>query len=519
MDSNLKTLDKDLMLELECPVCLEYLTPPIVICENGHSICNACKNKLTRCPNCRKPFLNVRNLALESLTRAVVPTAEKPVVVEKTYKCPFAQISNEDCSWNGKLKNMKKHIRNFHDHPRDAHSSEGSFNVILTSLSQSRHYRKAQFVNDEVFYITWEIKDGNFYCAVLNIGSQSNASNFSYQFSLSSKNESKKISMIFPMKSIEEDLERILKPGQCVLLHYETVLEFLDTHNHLSCEFEIKATSSIKSFAGSVVQKNQNMATNGESSSENSSHNGFDNSRGRGGRGGRRGRGGRQGRGGRRGHDENSRGGFFKPSRFGWSMSDIQDDAHYRLERAESARDDSVFEKIARSFEENASSRSSARHLSISSQSSVSSIGSNSCEQHPRHRNVAAKERDVRTMSSQASSESKPTKATGKSPEVMNQACKAPTGNTSSGLYPKLFTTKSTEEKPVVCNTSQASNVLPTENVRLSVEKTPTAPPEELWRCPLCNQNATKKKHNLTEIGRVMPPGKTWLCPMCGYWR
>jgi hypothetical protein len=62
-------ISKSLLDALECPVCLEYMTPPITMCSSGHSLCQACRPRLTRCPTCRRPLLGIRNYALEHLAR------------------------------------------------------------------------------------------------------------------------------------------------------------------------------------------------------------------------------------------------------------------------------------------------------------------------------------------------------------------------------------------------------------------------------------------------------------------
>ena len=39
--------------QLECLLCLEIMTPPIVVCSNGHMICVKCKPNLKKCHFCR----------------------------------------------------------------------------------------------------------------------------------------------------------------------------------------------------------------------------------------------------------------------------------------------------------------------------------------------------------------------------------------------------------------------------------------------------------------------------------
>ena len=56
---------------MECPVCLDYLQPPIFLCQNGHSVCTNCKSKLTACPTCRAIMCNTRCIVLEHIIKKI----------------------------------------------------------------------------------------------------------------------------------------------------------------------------------------------------------------------------------------------------------------------------------------------------------------------------------------------------------------------------------------------------------------------------------------------------------------
>ena len=61
-------LSKEVLEQLECPVCMQYMLPPITLCGNGHNICSSCKQKIQKCPTCREPLSDtLRNRALEKL--------------------------------------------------------------------------------------------------------------------------------------------------------------------------------------------------------------------------------------------------------------------------------------------------------------------------------------------------------------------------------------------------------------------------------------------------------------------
>lgn len=52
----------------ECPVCFDYVLPPILQCQSGHLVCNQCRQKLSCCPTCRGPLSpSIRNLAMEKV--------------------------------------------------------------------------------------------------------------------------------------------------------------------------------------------------------------------------------------------------------------------------------------------------------------------------------------------------------------------------------------------------------------------------------------------------------------------
>ncbi|XP_034746547.1 E3 ubiquitin-protein ligase Siah2-like isoform X1 [Etheostoma cragini] len=52
----------------ECPVCFDYVLPPILQCQAGHLVCNLCRQKLSCCPTCRGPLTpSIRNLAMEKV--------------------------------------------------------------------------------------------------------------------------------------------------------------------------------------------------------------------------------------------------------------------------------------------------------------------------------------------------------------------------------------------------------------------------------------------------------------------
>ena len=258
MNSLPRDLDQGLLKELECPVCFECMVPPITICENGHNICPKCRPKLSNCPSCTKPFLDVRNLALESLSRQAITVEgqQTPVRFPHNVDCPFARISKDICPWKGPVTGIKDHVKVFHKNLNDTFEVSGVFTVVLTGLSPSQHYRKAVFIADELFYIYWRIKDGSFYCAVFYVGEQEKSSNYKYRFVLTTDSDNMKISMSFPTRSILENVEELFHSGDCVILNYNTLLKFINPNMNLECEFQINAIELATDISDGVYQPN-----------------------------------------------------------------------------------------------------------------------------------------------------------------------------------------------------------------------------------------------------------------------
>jgi len=256
MNSLPKDLDRGLLQELECPVCYEFMAPPITMCENGHSICPKCKPVLNNCPSCQKPFLPVRNLALESLYRQAITEEDQrpPARFPHNVECPFAKISKDICPWKGPVTGIKDHVKLCHKNPNDTFEVSGVFTVVLTDLSPTQHYRKAVFIADELFYIYWRIKDGSFYCIVFYVGEQEKCSNYTYRFVLTTDSDNRKISMSFPTRSIMENLEEFLHSGDYVILNYNTALKFINQNMNLECEFQINAIELAEGISDGVSQ-------------------------------------------------------------------------------------------------------------------------------------------------------------------------------------------------------------------------------------------------------------------------
>ncbi|XP_072395360.1 uncharacterized protein [Diabrotica undecimpunctata] len=85
-------MNDNLLKIVECPICFEYMAPPIHQCITGHSICPKCKEIVKECPTCKQGFGNTQNYALVEIMQHL------------NYPC-----KNKNCKFLGKYTDIKQH--------------------------------------------------------------------------------------------------------------------------------------------------------------------------------------------------------------------------------------------------------------------------------------------------------------------------------------------------------------------------------------------------------------------------
>ena len=234
MDGVSRALLEDLLKDLECPVCMQYMVPPIKMCTNGHNICNKCRETVQCCPTCRAKFLDIRNVALENIAiRQKYPCANREsgcldlLSVENIakhqaaclygkIKCPFHLV--EFCPWKGLKNDLKEHAKAAHK----KHVWEGSGFI-------SPHYTWSfwmLFCFDDLFMYHFKKRDGGYYAAVQLIGTSSEASKYKCEFTLRAANGIERISKTFLVRGYSEDFGTIFSSRKCFNLDAETVKIF-----------------------------------------------------------------------------------------------------------------------------------------------------------------------------------------------------------------------------------------------------------------------------------------------------
>ena len=238
MDDLSPAADEVLLRDLECPVCMEYMVPPIHLCTNGHNICSKCRERVQLCPTCRAEFSQTRNVALENIARRLkYPCANRQsgclgrfsiehillhqaVCVYGKIKCPFH--IHWHCPWVGFKSDLKKHV--LAAHPQSFFES-----------SKMRFLKLEGFVilscYGELFMYKQLFQDGEFYGAVQLIGTSSEASKYKCVFTLRASNGIEQISKTFLVRSYTEDWKTSFNSGKCLRLAEVTVRKFCVENN------------------------------------------------------------------------------------------------------------------------------------------------------------------------------------------------------------------------------------------------------------------------------------------------
>ena len=209
----------EVLSQYECPVCLDYITPPILQCFNGHVLCGECLGKLSpkRCPTCRAgmPIKEIRNYPLERMILTlglrfpckykdmgckVTGLIREKVIHEqhctfKPYLCPR---SYGECTWSGTVQHVIPHLN-------DVHKSDYNFGNRMSLSLNIRHltidqafniYSIVEFDGQQfIWCYIRSIESNNFIFKnfLVFIGEESEANNYRYKFNIENKSDGKQM--------------------------------------------------------------------------------------------------------------------------------------------------------------------------------------------------------------------------------------------------------------------------------------------------------------------------------------
>jgi len=249
-------ISNDLLLELECPVCMDYMLPPITMCESGHNICNSCKASMDNCPSCRGKFTDIKNLSLEKMCwkvqfpckhakngcKDVLPldaiTKHQTECPYELYKCPFS-CTGLECSWEGFIADMENHIRSKHVEANDTRDVHGTHKVRLPKFETASAWCQALFTMKEVFFRLSYVQDGFLYCCVFYVGPKDKAPNYSYRLTIENTEGKGSVSSCHQTTGYKCDIDETIQKGNCAVFHLGFAKTCVNEENELVIEEEI----------------------------------------------------------------------------------------------------------------------------------------------------------------------------------------------------------------------------------------------------------------------------------------
>ncbi|PSN33228.1 hypothetical protein C0J52_23649 [Blattella germanica] len=225
---------QDLVQELECPICLEYMIPPITVCENGHSICNSCKPGLDKCPNCRGNLMAAINRPMENLSQQITHPCKNrdygcAVHVLLDFKeqhekectlsprnCPLYGLifdflgpwlripSDFKCSWIGLHSALGTHLENDHyalDHiPSQLYLSIDEANCFLF------------YIDGNLFYCFSRAVNSCLRVMVMFLGSPEKANNYKYKVTIKTQDDEQFMSILIRQVPMGKFLKKLACP-------------------------------------------------------------------------------------------------------------------------------------------------------------------------------------------------------------------------------------------------------------------------------------------------------------------
>jgi hypothetical protein len=173
------------MEQMQCPLCKDRITAPIIFCEKRHNVFFTCRESLDECPNCSQQFSGIRNINLEKISswsNFSCPHLEKGCSVMdlvglmadylanwvyKKATCPLNKTMLIVCPWEGLLKDVVFHCKeSYRNHFAECEffmssSTENAVNVMLYDMKYSFSTNDSWPVNFAVLSRKWALlRDG-----------------------------------------------------------------------------------------------------------------------------------------------------------------------------------------------------------------------------------------------------------------------------------------------------------------------------------------------------------------------
>jgi E3 ubiquitin-protein ligase SIAH1 len=254
---SLESVNDSIVSLFECPVCYEYLAPPIYQCKNAHNICSDCKKQVTRCPTCNEIFLDSRSVFVEQIAERLLYPCKNiefgcrskqslQDIVKHQNECPYRIYEClpgkvDSCKWKGRSFDILAHMTETHENSCWMVDE----NFIIYELNIFGGTEDIQLISacHEVFWYNFKCDptEQKLFLAVQYIGPKELASSFAYEFELCADADQE---MCIKMKNrTHPDTEKasdIFESACCVVIDFSTLRHYVTIDNNLSFNLLVK---------------------------------------------------------------------------------------------------------------------------------------------------------------------------------------------------------------------------------------------------------------------------------------
>ena len=258
--------------QFECPVCLEYISPPILQCSNGHLFCEDCREQLStpaNCPTCREPLpeRHIRSFAMEQMAANLDlrfpckyrfdgchvsnSLTEKPNHEKKCESRPFQcpDIFGK-CLWTGTADQVLPHLEGIHKFKNEEiktqlHYNSGLYFAVMFGYDMSvpnltkdanKNIRWLRIIGLKehhlIFVMTRECISGHkmlYKAFLVLIGEQKSAERFKYKLQLSDESSltpTSRISFEGRPYSVRDNVRSLVIEGSGLIFDSQVVKNF-----------------------------------------------------------------------------------------------------------------------------------------------------------------------------------------------------------------------------------------------------------------------------------------------------
>lgn len=240
-----KEFNQVLLRLLECPVCLEWMEPPMAQCRRGHLVCGGCRARLSACPVCRSMFSSVRNRAMEGVAevlrypcrhgcgREVRLRKRAPHEAScgaRLYQCPLPACATHKLLPHHQLAT---HFQSNHQ----SILKFGNKHKFSMKVNVGQHEHWIIMALDEFFHlrVDVDIRTWGIVLYVAYIGPKKKSSNFTYKVSVEGQHHSRKLVYTRATHSDLESLYVNVNRQDCFHITLDQALNFLRIKNR-HCE-------------------------------------------------------------------------------------------------------------------------------------------------------------------------------------------------------------------------------------------------------------------------------------------